>query len=146
MQTNAHAYTLHTHKVQEFCSDYCYNNSHNLYKNKQQGINTSQWITHVVDFFDPQYYKYYLDATIGNSSVPVVLHLISLSLSLFSLDQFFYPVSLLFSPFVLALLPFASLPPFIASVLPLITTTVLHPANVSRIFFPYFIGFLPTLS
>ena len=54
--------------------------------------------------------KYNSDTTIGNSLVPVMLHLISLSLSLFPfLDQVFYPFSFFFfsssDP-----LPFVSLP------------------------------------
>ena len=81
---------------EKFYTDYYYNYSCKLYKSKQQGINTSQFEIQAVDFFDHKYYNFYLDDTIRNSPILVVLPLVSPSLSLFLfLDKFFYPISLL---------------------------------------------------
>ena len=110
----------------KFFTDSHYNYSNYQHKSKQQGINTPQWETQAIDFFDLKYYKFNLNVTIDHSHVPAVLPLLSLT-------DFSSKCSL--SPFSQSPAPcLPPPPPFIVSILALITTTVLMPARVSRIF------------
>ena len=63
----------------KFFTDSHYNYSNYQHKSKQQGINTPQWETQAIDFFDLKYYKFNLNVTIDHSHVPAVLPLLSLT-------------------------------------------------------------------
>ena len=68
----------------EFFTDSHYNYSNNQHVSKQEGINTPQWETQVIDFFVLIYYNFNIDITIDNSHVPTVLPL------LIFFDYFFF--------------------------------------------------------
>ena len=101
------------------------------YKKKRKGKNTPQWETQAIDLSKPMYYNFKLVIIIDNSHVPMLLCLLSLSLSpsLVDFSYHYFFLHFFFRPFLFYLSP-----PFIASILVLITTIVLLSARALGIF------------